>query len=73
MFSRVDWYRDIYAYADLFRRDLVTGEETRLTQGLRDDPSQLPALETLEIAPGPRTLVRFDRLLDRDPDACIGE
>lgn len=35
MFSRVDWYRDIYAYADLFRRDLVTGDETRLTNGLR--------------------------------------
>lgn len=35
LFSRVDWYRDIYAYADLFRRDLVTGEETRLTEGLR--------------------------------------
>jgi hypothetical protein len=34
-FSRVDAYRDIYAYADLFRRDLVTGEETRLTEGLR--------------------------------------
>ena len=27
-----------------------------LTQGLRDDPSRLPALESLEIAPGPRTL-----------------
>lgn len=35
LFSRVDWYRDIYAYADLFRRDLVTGEETRITEGLR--------------------------------------
>ena len=35
LFSRVDWYRDIYAYADLFRRDLVTGDETRITQGLR--------------------------------------
>ncbi|MFO0680435.1 MAG: hypothetical protein U0234_00215 [Sandaracinus sp.] len=34
-FSRVDFYRDIYAYADLFRRDLETGEETRLTNGLR--------------------------------------
>lgn len=35
MFSRVDWYRDIYAYADLFRRDLASGDETRLTEGLR--------------------------------------
>lgn len=34
-FSRVDVTRDIYSYADLFRRDLVTGEETRLTQGMR--------------------------------------
>jgi hypothetical protein len=35
LFSRVDWYRDIYAFADLFRRDIATGEETRITTGLR--------------------------------------
>lgn len=34
-FSRVDTYRDIYSYADLFRRDLTTGVETRLTEGQR--------------------------------------
>jgi hypothetical protein len=33
--SRADAHRDIYFYADLFRRDLETGEEERLTQGLR--------------------------------------
>ncbi len=35
LFSRVDWYRDIYAYADLFRRDLASGDERRITEGLR--------------------------------------
>jgi hypothetical protein len=35
VFSKSDAYRDIYFYSDLFRRDLETGEEVRLTNGLR--------------------------------------
>lgn len=35
VFSRTDAHRDIYFFSDLFRRDLVTGEERRLTEGLR--------------------------------------
>lgn len=35
VFARADSHRDVYFFADLFRRDLQTGEEQRLTQGLR--------------------------------------
>ena len=35
LYARVDAYRDIYSFSDLFQRDLVTGEERRLTTGLR--------------------------------------
>lgn len=35
VFSRVDAHRDVYFFSDLFRRDLESGAETRLTQGLR--------------------------------------
>jgi hypothetical protein len=34
-YSRRDVHRDYYYFADLFRRDLRTGEETQLTEGLR--------------------------------------
>lgn len=34
-FSRRDVHRDYYYFADLFVRDLSSGEETRLTHGLR--------------------------------------
>ncbi|MFO0714547.1 MAG: hypothetical protein U0353_32195 [Sandaracinus sp.] len=35
LYARVDAYRDIYAFSDLFERDLESGEERRLTEGLR--------------------------------------
>ncbi|UJR81229.1 WD40 domain protein beta Propeller [Sandaracinus amylolyticus] len=35
VFSRSDAHRDIYFFSDLVRRDLETGDETRLTDGLR--------------------------------------
>lgn len=35
VFAKTDAHRDIYFYSDLFRRDLETGEERRLTEGLR--------------------------------------
>ncbi len=35
VFAKGDTYREIYFYSDLFRRDLETGEERRLTTGLR--------------------------------------
>jgi hypothetical protein len=35
VFARADTHRDIYFFVDLFRRDLETGEDTRLTEGLR--------------------------------------
>jgi hypothetical protein len=35
VFSRIDAYRDIYFYSDLFERDLASGDERRLTEGLR--------------------------------------
>src|SRR5690606_3006007 len=34
-FTRVDNYRDIYFFHDLFRRDLETGRVERLTTGMR--------------------------------------
>ncbi len=35
VYSRADAHRDIYFFTDLFRRDLETGHEERLTHGLR--------------------------------------
>ncbi len=35
LYARADAFRDIYTFSDLFERDLVTGEDRRLTQGLR--------------------------------------
>jgi hypothetical protein len=35
LYARIETYRDIYGFSDLFERDLVTGNERRLTEGLR--------------------------------------
>ncbi|MDQ3031289.1 MAG: BamA/TamA family outer membrane protein [Myxococcota bacterium] len=35
VFAKTDAHRDIYFFSDLFRRDLQSGHETRLTHGLR--------------------------------------
>jgi hypothetical protein len=35
VYARAESFRDIYGFSDLFERDLTTGEDRRLTEGLR--------------------------------------